>query len=93
MTGLRERNDVPSLSAFVTAMLQAEELGTPLAQALMEIAEEIRREAAQVARQAAAKAGPKVSLVVTMTIVPGAMLLIISAMVLANLPKFRGVLG
>jgi pilus assembly protein TadC len=93
LTALRDRNDVPSLSTFVTAMLQAEELGTPLAQALMEIAAEVRRESAQQARQVAAKAGPKVSLVVTMTIVPGAMLLIISAMVLANLPKFRDVFG
>jgi len=93
LTALRQRNDVPSLSSFVSALLQAEELGTPLAQALMDIASEVRREAAQRARQAASKAGPKVSLVVTLTIVPGAMLLIFAAMVLANLPKFRGILG
>lgn len=90
---LRDRNDVPSLSSFVSAMLQAEELGTPLAQALMDIASEVRRAAAQEARQAAGKASPKVSLVVTLTIVPGAMLLIFAAMVLANLPKFRSLFG
>jgi tight adherence protein C len=92
-TALRDRNDVPSLSSFVSAMLQAEQLGTPLAQALMDIAAEVRRESAQQARQAAAKAAPKVSLVVTLTIVPGAMLLIFAAMVLANLPKFSGLFG
>lgn len=93
LESLRNRNAVPSLASFVTAMLQAEELGTPLAQALMEIAGEVRRESAQLARQQAAKAGPKVSLVVTTTIVPGAMLLITAALVLANLPRFSGVFG
>lgn len=93
LESLRARNPVPSLSSFVTAMLQAEELGTPLAQALMEIAGEVRRESAQVARQQAAKAGQKVSLVVTLTIVPGSMLLIGAAMVLANLSRFEGAFG
>lgn len=93
LEALRDRNDVGSMATFVTAMLQAEELGTPLAEALQDIAAEVRREAAQDARRAAAKAGPKVSLVVTMTIVPGAMILIVSAMVLANLPRFRGLFG
>jgi pilus assembly protein TadC len=93
LEALRTRNDVPSLGSFVTAMLQAEELGTPLAQALMDIAGEVRRESAQAARQAAAKAGPKVSLVVSTTIVPGAMLLIGAGLVLSNLPKFRGIFG
>lgn len=93
LESLRERNPVPSLASFVTAMLQAEELGTPLAQALMEIAGEVRRETAQVARQQAAKAGPKVSLVVTTTIVPGAMLLITAGLVLSQLPRFSGIFG
>jgi tight adherence protein C len=93
LEALRNRNSVPSLSSFVTAMLQAEELGTPLAQALMEIAGEVRRDSAQLARQQAAKAGPKVSLVVTTTIVPGAMLLITAGLVLSNIPRFQGVFG
>jgi tight adherence protein C len=93
LEALRSRNDVPSLGSFVTAMLQAEELGTPLAQALMEIAAEVRREYAQQARQTAAKAGPKVSLVVSTTIVPGAMLLICAGLVLSNLPKLRDIFG
>jgi pilus assembly protein TadC len=90
---LRDRNEVPSLGSFVTALLQAEELGIPLAKALIDIASEVRRERAQQARQEAAKAGSKASLVVSMTIVPGAMILIISSMVLANLPTFRDLFG
>ncbi len=88
---LRGRNRSRPLASFVTAVLQSEELGVPLSQSLTEIAAEIRREFAQETRQRAAKAGPKVSLVVTVTIVPAAMLLIASAMVLANLDRFRGV--
>ena len=70
-TNLRDRNDAESLGSFVTAVLQAEELGVPLSQALNDIAAEVRREFAQETRRRAAKAGPKVSLVVTVTIVPG----------------------
>jgi pilus assembly protein TadC len=92
-TALRERNDAQSVAAFVTAVLQAEELGTPLSRALSEIAVEVRREFAQEARRQAAKAGPKVSLVVTTFIVPGAMLLIGATLVLSNLDRFQGVLG
>jgi len=87
---LRERNPAPSVVTFVTAMLQAEELGTPIAGALSDIAAEVRRETAQRVRQQAAKAAPKVSLVVTTFIVPGSVLLIVAAMVLANLPKLQG---
>jgi len=93
LDGLRRRNDAASVGSFVTALLQAEELGTPISQALNDIAAEVRREFAQSARRQAAKAGPKVSLVVTSFIVPGAMLLIVSALVLSNLPKFRGIFG
>jgi tight adherence protein C len=87
---LRDRNDAPPLAAWVTAMLQAEELGTPLSQALRDIAAEVRRQAAQTARRAASKAAPKVSLVVTLFIVPGALILIVSAMVLSQIADLSG---
>lgn len=90
-TNLRERNRSEPLGSFVTAVLQSEELGVPLAQSLIDIAAEIRREFAQQTRQRAAKAGPKVSLVVTVTIVPGAMILIASSLILSNLDSFSGV--
>lgn len=81
---LRERTGSDGVSSFVTALLQAEELGVPLAQALEAIASDARQERAQHVRQQAAKAAPKVSLVVTMTIVPASVLLIGSAVILAN---------
>ena len=69
---------------FVTALLQSEELGTPIGDALASIVKEIRRERAQQVRRAAAKAQPKVALVATTTMVPGAMILMLGGMIFAN---------
>jgi tight adherence protein C len=85
LTALRDRNDSPSVGSWVTAMLHAEELGAPLSGALNEISGDIRREASQLARRQAAKTSPKVSLVVSLIILPGAMLLIMASIVLTNL--------
>jgi tight adherence protein C len=82
--GMRERVRSEGVASFVTALLQAEELGVPLSQALQDIAADTRRQHAEQVRQAMAKVGPKTSLVITMTIVPGAVLLIAAAMVLGN---------
>lgn len=87
---LRDRTRSEAVGTFVTAMLQAEELGVPLSDALTDIAADVRQEYAQRVRQQAAKAAPKVSLVITTTIVPGALLLMIGAVVLANAESFRG---
>lgn len=86
---LRERNRSAALGTFVTALLQAEELGVPLADALTDIASDVRREHAENVRQKAARAAPVVSLAVTVTILPGALILIVSAVLIAN----AGVLG
>ncbi|MEA5118548.1 MAG: type II secretion system F family protein [Propionicimonas sp.] len=92
LTALRTRNDSPAIGSWVTAMLHAEELGSPLAGALGDIASDIRREASQQARRDAAKTSPKVSLIVTLVILPGALLLIMASLLLAN-SDILGVLG
>ena len=89
--GLRDRTRSEAVGAFVTAMLQAEELGVPLSDALTGIAADVRQEHGQRVRQQAAKAAPKVSLVITTTIVPGALLLMIAAVLLANMDSFRAI--
>ncbi|MGI5189395.1 type II secretion system F family protein [Promicromonospora sp. CA-289599] len=86
---LRERNRSAAIGTFVTALLQAEELGVPLAEALTDIASDVRRERAENVRRKAARAAPMVSLVVTLTILPGALILIVSSVLIAN----AGVLG
>jgi tight adherence protein C len=77
---LRGRNGCPPLSRFVTAILQAEELGAPLTQALAEISMDMRRESAQYARRKAQRTEPRITGITTLFIVPGVLLLMIGVM-------------
>ncbi len=81
---LRTRNQSEALDQFVVALLQAEELGTPLAEALDQIALEMRRSTAQRARQQAARTSPRVALVVTLVMVPGALVLLVVSILLSS---------
>lgn len=81
---LRERNQSTFIAQFVTALLQAEELGVPLADSLVDISREMRREAYQRGRREAARAAPRVSLIVSMLIVPAALILIIAALLVGS---------
>ncbi|WP_127132224.1 type II secretion system F family protein [Georgenia sp. SYP-B2076] len=93
LIGVRERAQSENVNTFVTALLQAEELGVPIAEALTSISSEVRRQRAQQVRRDAAKASPRVSLVVTMTIVPGALILMMAGMLISNGGAFDGLLG
>lgn len=88
---LRDRTRSRAVGTFVTALLQAEELGVPLAEALTAIAADARREHAESVRQKAARATPRVSLAVTVTILPGALILIVASVLFANAGVFSGV--
>jgi len=77
---LRSRNSSEALNQFVTAILQAEELGAPLANALVEIASDMRRESAQYAKRKAQKNTPKVTAVTAALVLPAVMLLVVGAM-------------
>lgn len=93
MLQLRDRNESEMLGRFVASFLQAEELGTPLAGTMRQIATEMRRDAAAAARQRAARAAPRVSLVVTLVILPAAMLVMVTGLLVTtdlNLDLFRG---
>jgi tight adherence protein C len=90
---LRDRTESESLGAFIAAQLQAEELGVPLSQALNDIAEDMRRTAHQNARRRASRAAPRVSLIVTTMIVPGAMILILVSILLGSDLSESGLLG
>lgn len=79
---LRQRNDSEPLSSFVTAYLQSEELGAPLAQTLNRIAQDMRRDSAQRQRQKAARVAPRVTLVTSMVLVPGALAILVVGFVL-----------
>jgi tight adherence protein C len=81
---LRRRNSSESLSQFVTALLQAEELGVPLSDAIADLATDMRRVFQQQARRRAARADPRVNLIVTTLIVPGALILIVAALLVST---------
>jgi tight adherence protein C len=92
-TELRGRNESEALAQFVTAFLQSEELGAPLADTLNQIALEMRRSSAQRMRRKAARAAPRVTLVTTMVLVPGAVILIFAGMLLGPDLHFTSILG
>lgn len=81
---LRRRNPAESLGRMVTSLVQAEELGTPLAEVLVELARDVRRAFAQQARRQAARAAPRVSLIVTLLVVPGAVILIMTGLLVSS---------
>lgn len=83
--GLRDRNDSSALSTFVTALLQAEELGSPLAEALLELAADMRNAFHQDARRRAARAVPRVALVLAMIVAPAALILLGSGLLIGSL--------
>jgi tight adherence protein C len=81
---VRQRNDSPALESFISALLQAEELGAPITDTLAQIAREMRRSVAQSARRRAARRAPQISLVVTMVMVPGTLVLLLAALLLSS---------
>ncbi|MER5890276.1 DUF5936 domain-containing protein [Streptomyces sp. NPDC001941] len=78
---LRRRNNSEQVAQFVTALQQGEELGAPIVDTLIQIANDMRRTDAQNARRRAAKAVPKATLTITSIMVPATMILLVAAFV------------
>lgn len=91
--GVRARNDSPSLNRFVGALLQAEELGAPLTDAMTSIARDMRKMFSQTTRKRAAQAVPKVTLVVTTLMMPASALLLIAGLFIGGEIDVGGVVG
>ena len=88
---LRERNPrSATMGLFVTAIIQAEELGAPLADTLNQLAGDMRREFSQQSRRRAARAAPRVSLIITMVIMPAIIALIVVALFLGSDASLSG---
>jgi tight adherence protein C len=90
---LRSRNSSEALGQFVTAFLQSEELGAPLTDALNQIALDMRRESAQRMRRKAARTAPRVTLVTSLVLVPGALVLVIAGLIVGSDVDFGVLLG
>lgn len=79
---METRSGSQAMHSFVSAFLQAEELGAPLAETLNQIALDMRRESGQRLRRRAAQTAPRVTLVTSLVLVPGALILVIVGLVL-----------
>jgi tight adherence protein C len=90
---LRRRSESEALAMFVTAFLQSEELGAPLAPTLTQIAADMRRDSAQRLRRKAARVAPRVTLVTSLVLVPGALILVIVGIVLGSGVDFAALFG
>jgi tight adherence protein C len=80
LAALARRAPLPGVRALIAAIRRADRHGAPLGPALSALATQARTDRARAAREAAARAAPKVQLVVAALLVPGAMLLIASAL-------------
>jgi tight adherence protein C len=87
---LADRVGCVELTGLVGALLQAEELGTPIALVLARQAELVRAARIQLLREHAAKAAPKVQLVVAMVMVPSALLVVMGVLVIRLVGELGG---
>ncbi|MSO44222.1 MAG: type II secretion system F family protein [Thermoleophilia bacterium] len=90
---LAARTGSPDVGRLVAALLQAEELGTPLATALAGQADALRAVRRQAARDRAARAAPRIQLVVALVMVPGAMILVLGIMLIELATQVGTVVG
>lgn len=90
---LRERTASEPVSQFVTAFLQSEELGAPLAETLNQIALDMRRESAQRMRRKAARAAPRVTLVTSMLLVPAVLVTLLVGFFIGSGVSFGSLFG
>ncbi len=78
---LLQRTESPELEALIQALIQAHNLGTPIADTFTQQSVEMRRMRSERGKEAAGKAGPKISVITGLLIAPSIMLLILSAIV------------
>lgn len=77
---MSERTAVPQLTRTLSALIQADELGTPLSAALAAQADELRGALHASARERAARAAPKIQLVIALVMVPAVLLLVMGVL-------------
>lgn len=83
LDGLAARNPLAEIRALVNAMHQADRHGSPLAPVIAAQANDARLALNRSIIERGARAGPKIQLIVSMTIVPGAMLGMAAAVIAA----------
>lgn len=76
---LMNRTTSSQLETLIQSLIQAYNLGTPIAQTFTQQAEELRKMRSEKAKEAAGKAAPKISMVSGLIVGPSIMLLILAA--------------
>ena len=82
MEALRERNRSEELERFVRMVVQSEELGVPVAEAMRQLARQVREGRGQRARELAAKASPKITLINALFVAPIMMVFLLGSVLL-----------
>jgi tight adherence protein C len=90
---LRDRNNSDSLAEFVSAYLQSDELGAPMVQTLNQIAGDMRKASAQRQRRKAAQVAPRVTLVNSLVLVPGTLIILLTGLLLGTGVDFGSLFG
>ncbi|GGR69653.1 membrane protein [Streptomyces aureoverticillatus] len=90
---LRKRNSSEQVAQFVSALQQGEELGSPIAETLIQLATDMRRTDAQIARRRAAKSIPKATMATLIFMLPATMILVAAGMFLGSGSDFGSILG
>jgi tight adherence protein C len=90
---LAERTGAAEFAQTVAALLQADELGTPLTHALRGQAQALRSARRIAARDRAAKAAPKIQLVVALVLVPAVMLLVMAVLAIELARQIGPIVG
>jgi tight adherence protein C len=90
---LRDRNNSEAVNQFVTAILQAEELGAPLGTTLVDIGGDLRRDSAQWAKRKAQRATPKITAITMAVTLPALMMVVLGALFIGAGVGSSGILG
>lgn len=90
---LRERTEVGELSTFCLALIQADAIGSPIAEVLQAHAAEMRMLRRQRARETAAKLPVKLLFPLLLTIFPALIIVIIGPALISIIQAFTGPLG
>lgn len=92
LSALADRNDVPDLRHFVTALLQAETYGVPVARVLHEQARELRAKRRQRAEEAARKLPLKLLIPLVIFVLPPLFIVLVGPAAVSVLETF-GIVG
>jgi len=90
---LLERTNSDELRILVGALVQAQELGVPIAQTLEEQAGDMRIRRIQRAREQGAKASPKIALITTILVAPAVMCLFLAIVIYNMVGQFGQLFG